>query len=123
MYACDEEERESKAYICLRTCASAHAVHLEVTGKLSATAFLLAFRCSYSQKGIPTVIFSDNARTFKHSKEIKRVIRTEEVQWYLTNQQIIWNFIVERPLVGGVFWERLVKGVKICFKKPLTDQP
>ena len=75
-------------------------MHLEVTNELSATTFLLAFRHFYSQKGIPTVIFSDNARTFKHSKEIKIVIRTEEVQLYLTNQQIIWNFIIERAPGG-----------------------
>ena len=104
------------------TCASIHALHLKVTGELSATAFLLAFRrfCS-SRRVVPTVIFSDNAKTFKHcSKEIKGVIRAEEVRQYFTNQQITWNYIVEKAPGGGEgFWERLVKEVKRCLKKTI----
>ena len=34
---------EDKVYICLFTCASSKAIHLELTRKLSATVFLLAF--------------------------------------------------------------------------------
>ena len=79
-YLHDKEGQESKAYICLWTCASTHALHLEVTGELSATVFLLTFRRFCSRRDVPTVIFSDNAKTFKHcSKEIKGVTIAEEV--------------------------------------------
>ena len=44
LYVHDKDGQESKAYICLWTCASTCALHLEVTGELSATAFLLIFR-------------------------------------------------------------------------------
>ena len=102
LYVHDKEGQESKVYICLWTCASTSTLHLEVTGELSATAFLLAFRCFCSWRGVPTVIFSDNAKTFKHCyKEIKGVIRAEEVHQYLTNQQITWNFIAEK----APWWE------------------
>ena len=40
----DSKECNCKVYICLFTCASTRAVHLELTRELSATAFLLAFR-------------------------------------------------------------------------------
>ena len=43
LYVHDKEGQESKAYICLWTCASTHALHLEVNGELSAIAFLLVF--------------------------------------------------------------------------------
>ena len=120
LYVRNTEGQESKTYICLQTCASTRAVHLEVTRELSATAFLLAFRRFCGWRGVPAVIFSDNAKTFKHcSKEVKRMIRAEEVHQYLTNQQIRWNFIVEKAPWWGGFWERLVKGVKRCLKKTI----
>ena len=76
LYVRNTEGQESKIYICLLTCVSTRAVHLEVTYKLSTTAFLLAFRRFCGRRGVPAVIFSDNAKTFKHcSKEIKRMIR------------------------------------------------
>ena len=85
------------------TCASTRPLHLEVTDELSATAFLLAYRHFCSRRGVPTVIFSGNAKIFKHcSKEIKGVIRAEEVHQYLTNQQITRNFIVEKAPGGGL---------------------
>lgn len=70
--------------------------------------FLLAFGFLCSRRGVPSAIFSDNAKTFKHcSKEVKAVIRAVEVYQYLTNQQITWKFIVEKAPWWG-FWERLV---------------
>ena len=98
VYVHNKEGQKSKL-----TCTSTRAIHLEVTGELSATAFLLAFRHFCSRRGVPSAIFSDNAKTFKHcSKEIKGVIRAVEVQQYLTNQQITWNFIVEKAPGWGL---------------------
>ena len=106
LYVRNAEGKESKAYICLLTCVSTHAVHLDVTCELSAAAFLLAFRRFCGRRGVPTVILSDNAKTFKHcSKEIKGLIRAEEVHQHLTNQQIRWNFIIENTPWWGGFWE------------------
>ena len=50
----------------LFTCASSRAIYLELTRKLSATVFLLAFKRFTSRKGLPRVIMSDNTKTFKH---------------------------------------------------------
>ena len=64
-----------KAYVCLFTCAATRAVHLELTTDLSAATFLLAFRRFTSQRGIPSVMISDNAKVFQSpSSVIKKVV-------------------------------------------------
>ena len=62
------------------------ALHLELTDLLSAESFLLAFR-RFVGRGLPSTIWSDNAKTFKTaSKEIQKIICNlfQEVVKYLT---------------------------------------
>ena len=100
----------TKVYICLFTCASTRAVHLELTRGLTAQDFLLAFRRFASRRGLPAKIQSDNAKTFQSSsKEIRNITRSPEVSSYLGNNQISWNFIVERAPWWGAYWELLVR--------------
>ena len=118
LYVHIAETKENKAYICIFTCASTRALHLEVTEGLSANTFLLAFRRFCGRIGIPSIILSDNAKTFKHcAKEITRIVRSEEVHQYLSNKQITWTFIAEKAPWWGGFWERLVQSVKRCLRK------
>ena len=96
-------EEDSKTYVCLFTCASTRAVHLELTKRLSSEAFMLAFRRSTSRKGLPVTLLSDNARTFKSaSKDIVRISRAKEVTHYMANNGVTWKFIVERAACGAV---------------------
>ena len=55
---------ETKVYICLFTCATTRAIHLEVVEDLTVEAFLLAFRRFASRKSLPRKLISDNASTF-----------------------------------------------------------
>ena len=59
-------EGENKVYICLFTCASTRAVHLEVVTDLSEETFLQAFCRFSSRKSLPRIVLSDNASTFMH---------------------------------------------------------
>ena len=52
-------------YICLYTCASTRAVHLDLLEYYSAEAFLGLFRRFTSRRGQPSVMMSDNAKNFK----------------------------------------------------------
>ncbi|XP_068757561.1 uncharacterized protein [Montipora capricornis] len=85
----DPQSNESvseKVYICLFTCASTCAVHLELTRDLGVNSFLQAFRRFSSRRGLPSTLISDNAKTFKaSSKEIEKLVRSPEVQCYLSN--------------------------------------
>ena len=61
--AADSEDSDlNKVYVCLFTCASTRAVHLELTRGLSVQAFLLAFRRFASRRGLPATIQSVNAK-------------------------------------------------------------
>ena len=111
---------ETKSYICLFTCASTRAVHLELTHGLDVNSFLLAFRRFVGRRGLPATIISDNATTFRSSaKELKRITRSPEVFKYLTENGVMWKFIVEKAPWWGGFWERMIRTVKSCLKKTI----
>ena len=59
-----QDRDEVKVYICLFTCATTRAIHLEVVTDLSTETFLLAFRRFTSRKGLPQIVISDNASTY-----------------------------------------------------------
>ena len=102
------------------TCATTRAVHLELTRNLTVECFLLAFRRFTSRRGLPTTLISDNAKTFRGaSREIKKIVRSKEVQRYLANNRISWKFIVEKAPWWGGFWERLIQTVKRCLRKTI----
>ena len=91
----------AKVYICLFTCTAIRAVHLQLVGDHTASAFLRAFKRFASTRGIPECIISDNAKTFKAgSQELKalktQVIEAAESQRFLANHGIKWKFITER---------------------------
>ncbi|XP_028400806.1 uncharacterized protein LOC114523939 [Dendronephthya gigantea] len=112
------EESMKKTYVCLYTCASTRAVHLELTPDLTVPAFLRSFRRFTSRFGVPITLISDNAKTFKSaSREVKNIVRSSEVQCHLSNRGVDWKFIVERAPWWGGFWERMVKVVKRVLKK------
>ena len=112
------KEENDKCYVCLFTCASTRAVHLELTRSLTVDSFLLAFRRFTSRRGLPATIVSDNAKTFKgSSKEVQKIARSKKVMRYLANNGVTWIFIVEKAPWWGGFWERMVQSVKRCLKK------
>lgn len=110
----------SKTCICLFTCASTQAVHLELVDSLSVPAFLQAFARFAPQRGLPVQLISDNAKTFKSAaKEEKSIGRSTEVQHFLVNKGIVWDFIIEKAPWKGGFWERMNQLMKRCLRKSL----
>lgn len=97
------ENKSDKAYVCLFTCASTRAIHLELTSDLSVSSFLLLFRRFVSRRGLPVTLISDNAKTFRAAtKEVSKIAGSTEVIDYLRNRRVTWKFIVERvPWWGG----------------------
>ena len=65
---------EHKAYICLFTCASTRAIHLEIVTDLSTETFLLAFRRFASRRSLPSIILSDNASTYLAAAEELKIL-------------------------------------------------
>ncbi|XP_053372742.1 uncharacterized protein LOC128546345 [Mercenaria mercenaria] len=81
LYVRDSSNNESKAYICLFTCAFTRAVHLELVPNLSEEDFLQAFRRFTSRRSVPTLMISDNASTYvAASNHIQRLFESQTVQ-------------------------------------------
>ena len=51
------------------------------------------------------------------AKEVKRIVRSEEVNQYLVNNRTTWKFIVEKAPWWGGFWERMIRIVKSCLTR------
>ena len=109
LYCCDLPRK--KLYILLFTCAVVRAVHLELTDSLNQADFMLALRRFVARRGMPSVIYSDNAKTFVGAQE--QLIR------YFGHIAPQWKFIVPLSPWWGGWWERLVRSVKVGLRKSL----
>ena len=115
-----QNKGEIKCYVCLFTCASTRAVHLELVEDLTVESFIRAFRRFCARRGLPATILSDNAKTFKAaSKEVKSLLRTPRLKEYFAIEGVQWKFIVELAPFQGGFWERLIRSVKRCLIKTI----
>ena len=86
-----------KTYVCLYTCASTRAIHLELTPDLTVPSLLRSFRRFVSRFGLPATLIPDNAKTFTSaSLEVRNIIRSVKEQRHLTDRGVDWQFIIER---------------------------
>ena len=115
-----EKGGESKAYICLFTCAVTRAVHLEIVTNLTVEEFLQAFRRFSSRKSLPRLMISDNASTYlAAAKELNDLFHSPSLSNALSKKGVTWRFIPKRAPWYGGFWERLIGLTKSSLKKVL----
>ena len=109
----DTQCRKSKAYICLFMCATTRAIHLEVVENLTATSFVMCLRRLTATKGMPTLILSDNHKTFIAGETFLLDLQQDpSVQEYLSSKNVRWKHQTPRsPWMGGHF-EMLVRTIK-----------
>ena len=100
-----------KMYILLFTCGVVRALHLELTDSMSYDDCLLAFRRFSARRGLPSVIYSDNAKTF--------ISMSNQMQLFFGPLTPQWKFIVPHAPWWGGWWERLVRSVKVALRKTL----
>lgn len=108
-----------KVYIVVFSCAVTRAVHLELTTDMTAQAFLLAFRRFAARRGIPAIVHSDNAKTFRCSAKHLCSPVKDNVQDYASSHRIQWRFIAECAPWWGGFWERVIRTIKDALKRCL----
>ena len=110
-----------KLYICLFVCVTTRAVHLEVVDNLATSSFLLCLRRLAAAKGIPSLILSDNHKTFISGKKfLPDLPEDEEVQEFLRDHCIQWKHQTPRsPWMGGHF-ERFVRTIKTSLSSPIA---
>ncbi|XP_065052637.1 uncharacterized protein LOC135681915, partial [Rhopilema esculentum] len=122
LYCKGARNSTAKFYIVLFTCCITRGIHLELACDLSAITFLNAFKRFASRRGTPSLIVSDNAKTFKMTaKLLSKFFNETEVAGYMENHRIKWMFNLPRcPWAGGIF-ERMVRSVKRCLRKVLGN--
>lgn len=110
-------------YICLFTCATTRAVHLELVTDLSTQTFLQAFRRFTGRRSCPRLIITDNATNFKAAEVfLKKYFNNSEVQAFLDSRQCEWKFIPPKAPWQGGFYERLIGILKRCLRKVLHNK-
>ncbi|XP_065896204.1 uncharacterized protein [Dysidea avara] len=111
---------EEKVYICLFTCATSRAIHLEIVTDLTVETFLLAFRRFASRRSLPQILVSDNASTYlAAADELQQLLQSERLTETLGRKGVQWKFIPKRAPWYGGWWERLIGLTKMCLKKVL----
>ena len=111
-----------KVYIALFSCCVTRAIHLELVRDLSAETFLCSFRRFVARRGVPSLIVSENAKTFKASeKAIRRLFNQPKVKSEMQTKRVTWKFNLERAPWWGGFFERMVRSMKRCLRKVLGN--
>ena len=110
----------SKCYITIFSCCVSRGIHLELIPDLNTSSFLNCFIRFTSRRGTPSLIITDNAKTFKAAdKFIGKFYEDEQVREFISKNQIQWRYILAKsPWIGG-FYERMVGTVKRCLRKVL----
>ncbi|XP_037501439.1 uncharacterized protein LOC119375333 [Rhipicephalus sanguineus] len=112
LYCRDEFASTEKVYIVVFSCAVTRAVHLELTTDLTARAFLHAFKRFAARRGIPAIVYSDNAKAFRCSAKQLCSLFEDDVQDYASSHRIKWRFIVECAP-----WWAALEALKRCLER------
>ena len=112
-------------YLCLFTCFSTRAVHLEIAYSLDTSSFINAFWRFSNRRGIPEHVTTDNGTQFVGAeKELRNLLGkldTERIVRETSMKGIRWDFNPPRtPHSGGVF-EVMIKAAKRAMKKLLSN--
>ena len=79
----------SKVYIALFSCCVTRAIHLELVRNLSPETFLRCLRRFAARRGVPNLIVSDNAKTFKAAeKALRKLYNQTRVKSELETKRI-----------------------------------
>ena len=92
-----EGETKRKIYICLFTCATTRAVHLEIVLDMTVESFMLAFRKFTSRRSLPRRMISDNASTYlAAADELQQLFDSPTLKQALEYHGVTWQFIPKR---------------------------
>ena len=98
-----------KCYVALLTCATTRAVHLKLCRDATAHEFQLALKEFVARRAKPSMIISDNAKTFQATKRWSDALQDDQdLHNYLCKQGIEWKFNLSRAPCWEGFYERLM---------------
>ena len=107
-----------KMYILIFTCLNTRAVHLDLMPDMSTHSFVSALLRFSNKFGIPSHIYSDNARSFlKGCDVISEVFSCSQFLEHFQTYNIKHVTIPVYSSWVGSTWERLIRVVKNCIRK------
>ncbi len=99
-----KKNKMGKCYVLLFTCSTSRAVHLELTKSQTAKELKRKLNAFITRRTRPKLIVSDNAAVFQTTASwLKEVQKSEEMQDFLTKQDIKWRF----NLAKSPWWGRM----------------
>lgn len=110
-------EEEDKAYVCLFTWATTHAVHLKFF--LSTATFLLAFWHFAGQKSLPNVVISENGSTYLSAAEDLHTfaVSIQEAGWVSGSARGHLEIYTIKGILVWRLGEQLIGLTKMVLKK------
>ena len=113
-----KRNKEEKAYLVLFACSLTRGVYLEVLKSLETASFLGSLKRLIARRGRPSLIYSDNAKTFQAAATwLNQAMKDEKSHSELNKFEIKWRLNLSRaPWWGGQF-ERLIGVFKSAFYK------
>ena len=104
-------------YILIFTCFNTRAAHLEAVDSMSTAEVILALVRFVNRYGTPSVVYSDNAKSFiQAGNRIEQLLTSSEFEEKFRIVSIRHKTIPIYAAWYGATWERLIKTVKRCLK-------
>ena len=115
----------AKRYLCLFTCASTRAVHLEVAFSLDTASFLNAFSRMAARRGKPDVVISDKGTNFtsadRELRDLVLALDRAQIKENATSDRIQWRFNPPGGSHHGGLFESLIKSAKKALRSTLGE--
>lgn len=119
----------TKAWIAVIVCFSSKSIHAELLSSLTTDAFLACLKRFIARRGIPNIIYCDNAKTFKGAEnQLKDLYNLQaspshrdSVQKFCLTNYIKFKFIPSYSPEFGGLWEAGVKSLKYHLKRIVGD--
>ena len=111
-------EKPKSAYLLVFTCLCIRAVHIELVPDMDTNSLVLAIIRFTNLYGIPSHIYSDNAKSFIAGVDImKEVFKASEFQEKFSKHNIKHIRIPAYSAWVGACWERMIGVIKSCLYK------
>ena len=116
----NELDENVKMYLLIFTCLNVRSVHIEIVPDMSTHSFVLAFLRFVNLYGVPSYLYSDNARSFVAGCNVlQQALVCNEYLEHFQNYDIQHIRIPLYSAWVGSTWERLIRTIKICLYKTI----
>ena len=111
----------AKRYLCLFTCTSTLAVHLEVAYSLDTASFLNAFSRMVTRRGKPEVTISDNGSNFTSTERELRQLVQLWIELESKNKPLMMDLSGDSNPRWIPSWRNFRSPHQVCKESPARD--